>query len=105
MTAADPNIRPDRSTPRGRSDVIFRQVGEEWLLFDPISGDIHVLNPTAALVWAQCDGATPAGDIAAAIREAFGQEAPPTAEVRALVMNTVEKFQKLGLLAHPAKRE
>ena len=105
MTASDSNIRPDSSTPRGRSDVIFRQVGEEWLLFDPISGDIHVLNHTASLVWAQCDGATPAGHIAAAMREAFGQEAPPTAEVQVLVMTTLKEFQELGLLAYPSERE
>lgn len=100
MTAEDPHTRAHR-LPRGRSDVIFRQVGEEWLLFDPGSEDIHVLNLTAALVWAQCDGDTPTDHMVAAIREAYGQEVPPTAEVQALVTATVEEFRELGLLAQP----
>lgn len=103
MTSSHSNIRPDGAVPRGRSDLIFRQVGDEWLLFDPTSGNIHVLNLSAALVWSQCDGETPADQMAAAIREAYDQEVPPAGEVYALVMSTLKEFHELGLLAEPVE--
>lgn len=42
--------------PRARPDLVFRRVGEDWVVFDPDRQDIHVLNLAAALVWSYCTG-------------------------------------------------
>ena len=34
--------------PRVRDDVVFRRVGEDWIVFDPVTQRIHVLNLSAA---------------------------------------------------------
>ena len=42
---------PETECPKGRSEVIFRPLDDSWVLFDPRSERVHVLNLTAALVW------------------------------------------------------
>jgi len=42
--------------PRSRDDIVFRKTGDEWSLYDPVGDDLHVVNPTAALVWTLCTG-------------------------------------------------
>ena len=43
--------------PRARSkDLITQQVDGELVVFDKAQDKAHVLNPTAALVWQNCDG-------------------------------------------------
>ena len=46
MTESDPLFGYKR-----RSDLIARQVGMELCLYDPATGTLHILNPTAAGVW------------------------------------------------------
>lgn len=51
--------------PRARtSELITRQVGAEMLVYDRDSRKAHCLNPTAALVWAYCDGQTTVAEMA-----------------------------------------
>ena len=87
-----PSPPPD-FRPRARPDVVFRRVGEDWLLFDPRSGEIHVLNLSAALVWSFCTGEHPVERIATEVAEAYpeGVEGEPVAEALA-------QFRDAGLL-------
>lgn len=62
---------PPAWRPRRREDVVFRRVGEEWLLFDPATQLIHVLNLTAALVWSFCEGEHTVEAMAAEVGAAF----------------------------------
>jgi hypothetical protein len=65
--------------PSAREDVALRRVGSEWVVFDASGERAHVLNPSAAAVWAYCDGAHDA----AAIAEAIARDLP-TAELTAI---------------------
>lgn len=65
-TTLDPTWKPI-----ARDDVVFRRVGEDWVLFDPESQRIHVLNLTAALVWSFCTGEYDVEKIEGQVREAF----------------------------------
>jgi len=58
---------PGPEFPAARADVALRRVGSEWVVFDAAGERAHVLNPSAAAVWAYCDGAHDAAAIAAAI--------------------------------------
>ena len=58
--------------PSARQDVDFRHVGGDWVLFDPVSQRIHVLDVTAALVWSYCTGEMDVSAMEREIRNAFG---------------------------------
>lgn len=83
--------------PRARDDVVFRAVGPEWVLYDPETRQLHVLNLTAALVWSHCDGSHGVEEMVVAVAEAF-PDAPPAGGVRADVVQALETFAREGLL-------
>ena len=83
--------------PKGRADVVFRQLDDEWVLFDPRSEQLHVLNLSAALVWTHCDGQIGADAIAEAVATAF-EPRVPTAQARRDVDDALERFRHAGLL-------
>jgi hypothetical protein len=79
--------------PTARADVAFRQVGEDWILFDPGTLRIHPQDVLGALVWSLCDGTRDVKGIEAAVRDSFGiaRKDPPVAE-------TLRGFLDAGLL-------
>ena len=46
------------------SELITREVGAEVLVYDRSSRKAHCLNPTAAFIWAHCDGQTTVDEMA-----------------------------------------
>lgn len=86
------------SCPRGRDDVVFRQLDDEWVIYDPTSDRLHVLNLTAALVWSHCTGDYGVGEIADAVGKAF--DPPVTGErIRDDVESALGTLRSEGLLA------
>ncbi len=82
--------------PRARDDVLFRQVDDEWVVFDPAANELHVLNLPAAIIWRHCTGQLSPEEIAERLTEAYSIEAE-----RALddVRTTLSRFEEAGLLA------
>ena len=80
--------------PRARSDLVFRRVGEDWVLFDEDGQRLHVLNLAAALVWSHCTGELDLGEIEDSVADAYGEavESPGVSEV-------LDEFRAAGLLA------
>lgn len=95
MTSVSPPL-PAGWHPRAREDVVFRRVGEDWVLFDPRAQRIHVLNLSAALVWSFCTGEMEVPAVEAEVRKAFGiaLEDPRVEEA-------VRDFLEAGLLHAP----
>ena len=91
---------PDSRQPNGRPDVIFRPLDDSWVLFDPVAEQLHVLNLSAALIWAHLDGQSSPQEIAVAVGSAFSP--PQTADqVMPDVQRTLERFREAGLLDAP----
>jgi len=86
---------PVPAYPAARADVALRRVGSEWVVFDAAGERAHVLNPSAAAVWAHCDGAHDAAAIAAAI--ARGLPATEPAAIRGDVDAVLRRFAAEGL--------
>jgi hypothetical protein len=84
--------------PTAREDVVFRQLDDEWVLYDPSANKLHVLNLTAALVWTHLNGETASPDIAEAIREALEPSEVPSSVVTD-VESAISRFRAEGLLA------
>lgn len=83
--------------PKGRPDVVFRQLDDGWVLFDPRATKLHALNLSAALVWAHCDGGYDPDGIARSLAASFD---PPVSMSRARqdVDATLKRFRQAGLL-------
>ena len=53
------------------TSVIQRNVGVETILYTSQMDTVHVLNPTARLIWDLCDGAHTFAEIEQAVRAKF----------------------------------
>jgi flagellar biogenesis protein FliO len=60
--------------PKIRSDVTVQHVGDESLVLDVESGQIHQLNTTASWIRAQCNGENSIESIAKDFAEYFSQD-------------------------------
>jgi len=94
LPAMAPETAPDPTwTPVAREDVVFRRVGEDWVIFDPEAQRIHVLNLTAALVWSFCTGEFDVAGIEREVRGAFEHATDDAGAADAL-----REFRAAGLL-------
>ena len=82
--------------PRQSATTHTEQLGDEASVYDWARAQVHALNPTAARVWQQCDGATSPDTIAAALRVEMG-----IAEADAVVDLTLRHLARLHLLERP----
>jgi hypothetical protein len=83
--------------PRVREDLVFRELDEDWVVFDPVTRRLHALNRTAAVVWEHCGGDLTVAEIAQAVRGAFADPPAPEA-VLDDVAAILERFRTEGLL-------
>ena len=58
--------------PTRKPDVWLRQTETENAVYDPTTGAVHLLNPTAMAIWALCDGETDPDEMVDAICELSG---------------------------------
>jgi PqqD family protein of HPr-rel-A system len=81
--------------PKARADLAVVELDGEAVIYDPVSGDLHHLNPTATVVFSLCDGSASIRELAVEIAEVFGQ---PTDEIEAQVRRLLRGLRKQGLL-------
>jgi hypothetical protein len=79
-----------------RRELPERIVGQEILVRDPDTGQVHFLNPTAGLVWQSCDGKTSLGECVRLLRAKF--DVPEEADIAADVSEIVADFAQRGIL-------
>jgi peroxiredoxin/uncharacterized membrane protein YphA (DoxX/SURF4 family) len=91
----DPQVIAGTFVPVGRSDVSMAEREGEMVLVDRLTGAVHVLNPTAAIVWQCLDGSGSVDEIGIDIADVFEQE---QGEVREAVLEVVRRFGRQGLL-------
>ncbi len=81
--------------PRKRADLFVREVEEELLLYDPHTGEVFLLNETAASIFDLLDGSRSPQDVADELLRLL--PADPD-QVLADVHRILEEFKKGGLL-------
>ena len=80
-----------------RCDVVFRQLDDEWVVYDPTGDKIHSLNLTAALVWTNLTGELDVEGVFSAVAESFGD--PGSFEdVRGDIERAIGRFRDEGLV-------
>ncbi|MCB9098241.1 MAG: PqqD family protein [Anaerolineales bacterium] len=82
--------------PKRLENVYVETLGDELCLYDWTGQKMHALNPTAALVWQQCDGQSTPAEIAARLQPKI--EANHAEE---LVQYTLKQLSQAHLLAEP----
>jgi hypothetical protein len=82
--------------PLRKDGVASRKVGDEWLLHDPGTGALHVINRTASFVWTSCDGSHTIEDIARLLADEF--ETPEGTDVTSDVAEIIQSFVDKGVL-------
>lgn len=83
--------------PTRREDVLCRRLDKtETLLYSPQAKALHILNPTARLIWEACDGEHTVEDIVKTIESHYtGTEGN---DVSGQVYQTLDTFAVQGLL-------
>ncbi len=86
----------ESTKPQRKPDIMANDLGEQMALYSVEGKAVHVLNPTAKLIWDLCDGEHSLEDIEAAIRSSFA--VPEGHDVQAAVRRTVHELSEKGLL-------
>jgi PqqD family protein of HPr-rel-A system len=60
---------PATEGPKVRTDLVFRAVDEDLVVYDPLDDRTSLLNPSAAAILELCDGTRDARAIAGALRK------------------------------------
>jgi len=79
-----------------QSQIVFRDIGDEEVLYNPQTKAIHVLNKISSLIWECCDGKQSLEMIEKKIKEKF--EVSSGQEVKGDIRETINKFSELGLI-------
>jgi len=81
--------------PKRRTDIISQDIDRESLILDSNGGVIHQLNPTASMIWQNCDGSKSISDIANILAENYliGEDVAIKD-----VLETIISFQEKSLL-------
>lgn len=92
VRSSEPTI--DAAIPAARAvDLVVTDIGEELVVYDKRSHQIHHLNPTAAAIWRLCDGRRP---LSAVQRMSNARLGEPLSEE--LVRDAIAKLARARLL-------
>jgi hypothetical protein len=82
--------------PIRKPGITVKDIGGETLLYSPEEEAIHVLNPTAQLIWELCNGEHTVEDMEQAIRASFSVD--DGRDVIGDIQRTLKVFDGKGLL-------
>ena len=82
--------------PVRRPEIIVKEVGSETLLYSNHAGAIHILNPTAELIWQLCDGNHTLEDMEREITSKFSIDAGY--DIMKDIKQALENFNEKELL-------
>lgn len=81
--------------PERKGEAWVQREGDRTAIFNPETGLLHLLNPSALAIWDLCDGRTTAGEMADAISEITGLDQETTVGD---VENALESLQEARLI-------
>ncbi len=89
--------------PVRKPGVLARQLGDEWILYDSESGDLHVVNEVAGFVWELCDGSLSLEQMSDRVREAYN--VPADADVLGDLQGIIAALRERRLCAAGASQQ
>jgi len=91
-----PIVKMSIDKPLHKSNLLLKDLGGEFLIYSAEHKEIHVINPTAQLIWDLCDGTHTIDDIAQELHAHFS--VPPERDVSADIHNALNIFKSKDLL-------
>ncbi|MDA1000436.1 MAG: PqqD family protein [bacterium] len=85
--------------PRGRNEILCRELDDGFILYDMEKNKVHSLNPAAAFIWESLDGTRTLEEIAESLRNFPGAAGDTLFDD---VRRAVQTFQEEGLLMSAA---
>jgi hypothetical protein len=86
--------------PLGKRNVTLKDLGSEFLIYSSEQKAMHVLNPTAHLIWDLCDGEHTISEIEREVQSHF--KVPQGMDLKGDIQRTLDVFQSKGLLENKA---
>jgi hypothetical protein len=81
---------------RRKQDLLDRQLSDGFVVYDPETERVHVLNESARFVWSHCDGSATTAQIVTGVIESAGR---PPADAAEDVYRALTRFLAEGLIA------
>jgi len=79
-----------------KKDIIAREIQDELLVYDPRSDTVHILNPTARVIFIRHrEGASPE-EIAATLRQCY--DVADNVDILADIQSCLENFRQKELI-------
>jgi hypothetical protein len=96
VNGSDPASQVNGSlVPHVLESIAWAEVDGETVLYDEVQKKVHVLSPTATLVWSGIDGRTSLQQIARDLSQSFGEALPV---VRSDVLELARDLMERGLI-------
>lgn len=81
--------------PKARPDLLFKELADGGLIYEPQTDSLHSLNASSSFIWSLCDGEHTLNEIIQLIHNSFTQF---TASPEEAVFTAIEQFHQLNLL-------
>jgi len=85
---------------KASNDLIWTQYddGDEWVVYDPASGDVHLLTSSARVLWSLISKKSPQSneDLAAALACELAR--PPDEQLVPMIQETLSAMDRAGLI-------
>jgi Coenzyme PQQ synthesis protein D (PqqD) len=91
-----------RVKPRARAELAVAEIDGEAVVSDPVPGQLHYLNHSAALVFGLCDGRTTIAEMAEAIGDAYEMD---VRELDGQIRPLLRQLKDAGLLEGKAAEQ
>lgn len=82
--------------PLRKNKLILKELRDEFLIYSSERKELHVINPTAQLIWDFCDGEHSLADIENEMRMRFS--IPADRDLTGDIQNALTIFRDKGLL-------
>ncbi len=89
-------VLDDAATPVVRSDLTTALIDGELVVFDPVTSEVHQLDPVGTVIWQLLDGEATIGELVVDLADGFGV---PEGQVRADVAALLATMEEHHLLA------
>ncbi len=86
-----------------KNNLLLKDLGDEFLIYSAEHKEIHVMNPTARLIWDMCDGEHSITDIEKELRAHFSNS--DGRDIIKDIQSTINIFHDKGLLENEVELE
>ena len=85
---------------KASNDLIWTHYddGDEWVVYDPTSGDVHLLTSSARVLWSLISKKSPQSDEDLAGALACELARPPDEQLVSMIQQTLSAMDRAGLI-------